>query len=139
MPDGSPIALPSRARVEAAIQVLVDLLDELDAPTEDMEDDNEDACEAFDDWGGIDAGMSGTRGPGSGAGPGDPEDAEEGEPLELNGDEEDGSGTEDEWVSPGTAWHQIPPLNRFGQWEATDRPGTLLNRETAEIWEGAPF
>lgn len=132
MPDGSPIAMPSRARVEAAIQALVDLLDEIDAPTEDMEDDP-DRCEARDDAGGALMMEANDHHAG------DPDDGEEGEPLEANGDEGDHSGTEDEWGSGGTAWHKIPPINRFGRWEVTDRPGTLLNRETAEVWEGAPF
>jgi len=37
MPDGMTIALPSRERVENAIEALVALLDEIDAPTEDRE------------------------------------------------------------------------------------------------------
>lgn len=40
MPDGMTIALPSRERVENAIEALVALLDEIDAPTEDMEEDD---------------------------------------------------------------------------------------------------
>lgn len=37
MLDATATALPSRERVEAAIEALVALLDEIDAPTEDME------------------------------------------------------------------------------------------------------
>lgn len=48
-PAGSPAPRISRRRIEAAIQALIDLLDEADAPAEDMEPDDDDCCSASDD------------------------------------------------------------------------------------------
>lgn len=77
--------LPPRERLEAAVQALIDLLDAMDAPTEDLEPDDQDCCAAYDDCPQTII-LAGDYGPGD---PGDAEDDDgcgDDDILEAQGD-----------------------------------------------------
>ena len=69
-----PVTPAQRARIERDVDLLIGLLDALDAAGQDFEEDNEDCCDAADD----DPASSQAVVPGAGSawGPGDPDDGE---------------------------------------------------------------
>ena len=71
-----PITPAMRAQIEAEVEILMSLLDAIDAPEQDMEEDNEDCCQA-EEW--PLPNVASSR---------ESDDDEEDDPGEDNGDEE---------------------------------------------------
>lgn len=105
---GNAFALPyplSRVAIENHVEALIALLDRIDGDS-DFEEDNEDCCAARDDTGGYH--------PNDGCGdglPGDPLDAEEGDPAED--DDPDFCAAGDDGVFAGSA--SPPPYDFVGR------------------------
>ena len=87
----------TRADAEKLIAHAIDILDWLDAETEDREPE-EDCCDAFDDS--LDPILLHYQ---KASGAGDEVDAEDDDPAEYNGDESDNSSAEDE-VCTASIW-----------------------------------